>query len=184
MTTITHRHSHIGSNERSSLSKGISFYSYFVLPVHLPERNPHQKVLFPVYAKSGVFLLTTTHRWVVCDGSTRSTSFPFQGCRRHVASIDFSRIPEGSACQKQCRKHWQIVLMHMGYLIAPELAQQIFITLGPEMTLQDLITHALKCSSTDINTVLRYTRGLDDSRDWTHLISRSFDLDLSESWIW
>ena len=53
--------------------------------------------------------------------------------------------------------------MHMGYLTAPELAQQVFIMLGPEMTLQDLITHALKRSSTDINTLLRYTQGLDDS---------------------
>lgn len=131
VTTITQRYSHIGSNERSGLSKENSFYSYFVLSIHLPERNPHQKVLFPVYVKSGVFLLTATHRWVVCDGSTKSTSFPFQGCRRHAASIDFSRIPECSACHKQCRKQWQIVLMHMSYLIAPELAQQVFITLGP-----------------------------------------------------
>lgn len=70
----------------------------------------------------------------------------------------------------------------MGYLIAPELAQQVFITLGPEMTLQELVTHVPKRSGTDINTLLRSTQGLDDSGDWTRLISRSFYLDLSESW--
>lgn len=53
----------------------------------------------------------------------------------------------------------------MGYLIAPELAQQVFITLGPEMTLQELVTHVPKRSGTDINTLLRSTQGLDDSGD-------------------
>lgn len=53
-----------------------------------------------------------------------------------------------------------------------------------EMTLQDLITRALKRSNTDSNTLLRYTQGLDDSGHWTCLISRSFDLDLSDSWVW
>lgn len=43
---ITHGYSYLGSNERSSFTEGKFFYSYFVLPIHLPMRTPHQKVLF------------------------------------------------------------------------------------------------------------------------------------------
>lgn len=74
-------------------------------------------VPFPVCVKVGSAPPTITHRWLLCDGSARSTSFPLQGGRKHAASTDCSRIPECPACQKQHRKCWQVVQMVLLYVV-------------------------------------------------------------------
>lgn len=54
-------------------------FSCSVPRIHLPVSSAQQKVPFLMGMKVGSVPPTITHRWVVCDGSARSTSFPVQG---------------------------------------------------------------------------------------------------------